>query len=240
MKILAIDTATKVASVAVLENNEILAEKSVMSNQNHSEVLLALIQEVLETAGLTIQDVEQYVISNGPGSFTGLRVSAATVKAFAYNNNSDIYEVCTLDSLAYNAFNEDIKDDKCTIVSIIDARRKQVYYGLYELENKNLNRVAEYDCIDFVDLLEILKTRNNANTTNNVYFVGDGVEIFKEQILENNYKILSDENVNAKASSLKFGIKEENKRNFKSSKLFYFKQSQAERELEEKLKNDKK
>ncbi len=232
MKILAIDTATKVASVAVLEDNKVLAEKSILSNQNHSEVLLNLIQEVLTNANITIKDIEEYAISNGPGSFTGLRVSAATIKAFAYKDNANIYEVCTLDSLAYNALNE---VNKGTIVSIIDARRKQVYYGIYELENNNLNLVTEYDCIDFVDVIEKLK--NSGNTE--VYFVGDGVEIFKEDILNNGFKILSDENVNAKASSLKYGINEENKRNFKSSKLFYFKQSQAERELEEKLKNDK-
>ncbi len=233
MKILAIDTATKVASVAILEDNNVLAEKSVMSNQNHSEVLLSLVQEVLETAGVTIKDIEEYAISNGPGSFTGLRVSAATIKGFAYKENSNIYEVCTLDSLAYNALSEIVKG---TVVSIIDARRKQVYYGIYELENNNINHLGEYDCIDFVELINILKTR----ASKDVYFVGDGVEIFKDEILNNGYKILSDENVNAKASSLKFGINDVNKRNFKSSKLFYFKQSQAERELEEKLKNVKK
>ncbi len=233
MKILAIDTATKVASVAVLENENVLAEKSILSNQNHSEVLLSLIQEVLKDANLTINDIEEYAISNGPGSFTGLRVSAATIKAFAYKSNLNIYEVCTLDSLAYNAIGE---VDKGTIVSIIDARRKQVYYGVYELENNNIKRVSEYDCIDFVDVIENLKNTES----NEVYFVGDGVEIFKEDILSNGFKILTDENVNAKASSLKYGVKEDNKRTFKSSKLFYFKQSQAERELEEKLKNDNK
>ncbi len=233
MKILAIDTATKVASVAVLENDKVLAEKSLMSNQNHSEVLLGLIQEVLKGAGLTIKDIEEFTISNGPGSFTGLRVSAATIKAFAYKNNLNIYEVCTLDSLAFNALNE---VEQGTVVSIIDARRKQVYYGIYKLEDSNVTLVSEYDCIDFVDVIEKLKN----NVTGDVYFVGDGVEIFKDVILENGYKVLSDENVNAKASSLKFGINEDNKRNFKSSKLFYFKQSQAERELEEKLKNDNK
>ncbi len=240
MKILAIDTATKVASVAVFEDNNVIIEKSVHSNQNHSEVLLGLIQEVLENANLTIGDIDEYAISNGPGSFTGLRVSAATIKAFAYKDNANIYEVCTLDSLAWNALNEVSKTSKSTIVSIIDARRKQVYYGIYELENDNVKLVSEYDCIDFVELLEILKNKNNTNDANDVYFVGDGVEIFKDDIFANNYKILSDENVNAKASSLRFGINENNKRNFKSSKLFYFKQSQAERELEEKLKNDKK
>ncbi len=235
MKILAIDTATKVASVAVLEDKNVLAEKSILSNQNHSEVLLNLIQEVLVNANLTIKDIDEYAISNGPGSFTGLRVSAATTKAFAYKENANIYEVCTLDSLAYNALSEVSDINKAIIVPIIDARRKQVYYGIYELENNNLNLVSEYDCIDFVDVIKELSNFKNTD----VYFVGDGVEIFKDEILQNGYKILSDENVNAKASSLKYGIKEENKRNFRNSKLFYFKQSQAERELEEKLKNDK-
>ncbi len=233
MKILAIDTATKVASVSVFEDNKVLAEKSILSNQNHSEVLLRLIQEVINEANLTIKDINGYAISNGPGSFTGLRVSAATVKAFAYKDNANIYEVCTLDSLAHNAIGE---VEKGTIVSIIDARRKQVYYGIYELENDKIKLVSEYDCIDFVEVIEKLKSTGNAD----VYFVGDGVEIFKDDILSNGFKILSDKNVNAKASSLKYGINEENKRNFKSSKLFYFKQSQAERELEEKLKNDNK
>ncbi len=226
MKILALETATKVCSVAILENDKVLVEKTVNSSQNHSEVLLPLIQEALESVGLTVKDIDEFAISNGPGSFTGLRVACATAKAFAFTEATNVYEVCTLDSLAYNAVAE---LDSATVISIIDARRKQVYFGIYDLINGNVVRKSEYNCIDFVDVLEIAKEYEN------VIFVGDGVPLFEKEILDEGFSILSTENINAKASSLVVGIKEENKRNFKSLKLFYFKKSQAERELEEKL-----
>ncbi len=227
MKILALETATKVCSVAVLEDEKVLIEKTVNSSQNHSEVLLDLVQETLESANLKVSDIDEFAISNGPGSFTGLRVACATAKAFAFTKNANVYEVCTLDALAYNATFE---CSEATVIPIIDARRKQVYFSVYNIKNDEVTRVEEYNCIDFVEVVE------KAKTYENVVFVGDGVELFKDEILENGFKVLTDENLNTKASSLKVGIKEENKRNFKSLKLFYFKKSQAERELEEKLK----
>ncbi len=226
MKVLALETATKVCSVAILEDNKVLIEKTVNSSQNHSEVLLDLVQETLKSADLSVGDIDEFAISSGPGSFTGLRVACATAKAFAFTEDACVYEVCTLDSLAYNAVSE---LEKATIIPIIDARRKQVYFSIYDLNNGTVTRKSEYNCIDFIEVLELAKEYEN------VVFVGDGVELFKDSILENGFKTLSEENVNAKASSLVVGFNEENKRNFKSLKLFYFKQSQAERELEERL-----
>ncbi len=227
MKILALETATKVCSVAILENNKILVEKTVNSSQNHSEVLLNLVQECLESLDIAVSDIDEFAISSGPGSFTGLRVACATAKAFAFTEQANVYEVCTLDALAYNAVKE---LEKATIIPIIDARRKQVYFSVYNLENSEVKRKLDYNCIDFVEVLELAKNYEN------VFFVGDGVEVFENEITENGFKTLSEENLNAKASSLLVGFNEENKRDFKSLKLFYFKKSQAEQELEEKLK----
>ncbi len=226
MKVLALETATKVCSVAILENNKVLIEKTVNSSQNHSEVLLDLIQDALNSVNLMVSDIDEFAISSGPGSFTGLRVACATAKAFAFTENACVYEVSTLDSLAYNAIKE---LENATIIPIIDARRNQVYFSIYELNNATISRKIDYNCIDFVEVLELAKAYEN------VVFVGDGVEIFKSSIIESGFKTLTEENINAKASSLVVGFKEENKRNFKSLKLFYFKKSQAERELEEKL-----
>ncbi len=226
MKILALETATKVCSVAILEDNKVLIEKTVNSSQNHSEVLLDLIQEALKSADLAVSDIDEFAISSGPGSFTGLRVACATAKAFAFTEKAWVYEVSTLDSLAYNAVGE-LK--KATIIPIIDARRQQVYFSVYELDNSNITRKIEYNCIDFTEVLDLAKGYEN------VFFVGDGVELFRDSILESGFKTLSEENINAKASSLVVGFNDANKRNFKSLKLFYFKKSQAERELEERL-----
>lgn len=233
MKILALDTATKVCSVAIIENDNILVENTINSGQNHSELLLGLIEKTLEDAKLEISDIDNFAISNGPGSFTGLRVACATAKAFAYTQNANVYEVCTLDSLAYNAT---VEHEKATVISIIDARRKQVYYAVYDLNQGNIERKLEYDCVDFTEVLELAKQYENQNQ--NVVFVGDAVELFKDDITAQGFNVLKDENVNAKAGSLKVGLKEENKKNFKSVKLFYFKKSQAERELEERLANN--
>lgn len=229
MKILALDTATKVCSVAVLEDDSVLIENTVYSDKNHSEIMLKLIDDTLKENALNIKDIDAFAISNGPGSFTGLRVSSATVRAFASVKNSDIYEVCTLDSLAYNSLNE---YENATVISIIDARRKEVYYGIYELNSNNIKPICDYYCIKFIELMDVAKKYEN------VVFVGDAVEMYKDAILEAGFKTLKDENLNAKASSLRIGIKEENRRNFRSTKLFYFKKSQAERELEEKMKNN--
>ncbi len=230
MKILALDTATKVASVAILEDDRVIAEKIISTNQNHSEIVLGLISDTLEEAKITLKDIEAFAISNGPGSFTGLRVASATIKAFAQAENNPIYEICTLDSLAKNVT---LEFEEATIFPIIDARRKQVYYGVYNLENNEIEQIADYGCEDFVKVLEMAKNYKN------VVFVGDGVELYKDVILESGFKVVSENNINAKASILQVGVLDKNLRNYKSTKLFYFKKSQAESELEEKLKNDK-
>ena len=122
MKILALDTATVVATVAIADEEKLYSETTIHSKKkNHSERLMLLIEEVLKNSGLELKDVDLFSCTVGPGSFTGLRIAIATVKGLAQSLNKPVIPLSTLEALAYNlSFCKEI------ICPIIDAQRDQV------------------------------------------------------------------------------------------------------------------
>lgn len=237
MKILALDSSSESATVAVLDDNKLLSEMTFNYKKQHSVIMLPMIDECLKNTGLTIDNIDGFVASKGPGSFTGLRIGMSTVKGLAQGTKKPFITICSLDALANNlCFADGI------ICPIMDALRGNVYSNLYSFDNSSMSIVAkeEPQIISMDDLIEKLKALDTK-----IYFVGDATYKYREKLEENLDNIFfapSHLNV-VKASSLgEIGIKHlENGEsdNVLSACPIYLRLSQAEREYEEKHGKDK-
>jgi tRNA threonylcarbamoyladenosine biosynthesis protein TsaB len=175
MKILALDSSGLVASVAVVEDDNLLGEYTVNYKKTHSQTLLPMLDEVARMIELDLNTIDLIAVSAGPGSFTGLRIGSATAKGIGLALDKKIVAVPTVDALAYNLWGvEDV------ICPIMDARRQQVYTGLYTFENGHMTCILPQCAIS---IEEIVARINNHGKK--VIFLGDGVPVFSEYISEN-------------------------------------------------------
>ena len=126
MKILAIDSSSLVASVAVVEDDIMVAEYTINHKKTHSQTLLPMINEISKMAEIDLSQVDAIAVSGGPGSFTGLRIGSATAKGLGMVWNKPLIHVPTVDAMAYNLYGTDK-----LICPMMDARRNQTYTGLY-------------------------------------------------------------------------------------------------------------
>lgn len=175
MKILALDSSGIVASVAVLENDILLAEYTVNYKKTHSQTLLPMLDEVVKMTELDMESVDAIAVAAGPGSFTGLRIGSATAKGLGLALKKPLIPVPTVDALAYNLY-----DTNGLICPIMDARRNQVYTGIYRYENHKLVVVEAQMAVSITELLEKLNAYGEMVT-----FLGDGVPVFGKTIEEN-------------------------------------------------------
>lgn len=171
MNILGIDSSGMVASVAIVSDDVVIAEYTMNHKKTHSETLLPMIDEIVKTSEMKLEDLDAIAIASGPGSFTGLRIGAATAKGLALAIDKPIVPVKTCEGLAYNMWGAD-----GLVCPIIDARRNQVYTGLYQVQG-NVEVVMEQTPMDIHELIEYI---NKAAHT--VTFLGDGVPIYEETI----------------------------------------------------------
>lgn len=174
MKVLGLDSSGLVASVALVEEDNLLAEYTVNYKKTHSQTLLPMLDEISEMIQLDLGSVDAIAVAAGPGSFTGLRIGSATAKGLGLALKKMLIPVPTLDALAYNLF-----DHKDIICPIMDARRNQVYTGIYAFENHEMQILQESDAYDIVELIEKLNALGKA-----VVFLGDGVAVHREVIEE--------------------------------------------------------
>lgn len=165
MIILAISTSSNTCSVSLLEDNKCIKELNINNEKTHSEKLMPLIDELFTSVGLTLKDVNLIACDNGPGSFTGLRIGIATVKALAEVQGIPVIGCSSLDALSYNVQNSEY------ICSLIDARNNQVYCAIF---NSNHDLISDYMADDINNLLQIFAKYNN------ITFVGDGFETHKD------------------------------------------------------------
>ena len=138
MIILSIDSSSKVATAALLNNDEVLGEYVLNNKREHSVLLMPMIENLLKDCNLTINDVDGYVVSKGPGSFTGLRIGMATIKGLSFGSSKPYISISTLDALAYSSINFN-----GLICPIMDALRENVYTGLYKNNNGELENILE-------------------------------------------------------------------------------------------------
>ena len=171
MKILGIEASSLVASVAVLDGDVITAEYTVNYKKTHSQTLMPMLAAVAEMTELDLNTLDAIAISGGPGSFTGLRIGSATAKGLGLALDKPLIEVPTLDATAWQL-------GFCAhlICVIMDARRDQVYTGLYYNRGR-LETVMESDAMAIADLLELVKARQEKTV-----FLGDGVPVHREAI----------------------------------------------------------
>lgn len=192
MKIIGIDSSGLVASVAILEDNKLVAEYTVNNKKTHSQTLLPMLEEIVASSGLDMKEIDAIAIAAGPGSFTGLRIGSATAKGLGLALKKPIVPVSTLEALAYNLYGTD-----SLVCPIMDARRNQVYTGIYEFSKKEVefSRDADtensgcYYCEYQINVIkeacavpieEIVQDLNEKGRE--VIFLGDGVPVFAEQL----------------------------------------------------------
>ncbi len=172
MNILAVDTSTLVLSVAVLDEQKVLGEKSTNLKKNHSVRLMPAIDELLHDLDLTLADMDLLTVTAGPGSYTGVRIGVTTVKTFAYALDKPFIGVSTLEVLAMNGIHF-----SGLIVPLLDARRKQVYSAIYQAKDGRLQEQLSEQIIPLETLLEQLKDQPKE-----VLFLGDDVFPFIPEI----------------------------------------------------------
>ncbi|MGM9639819.1 MAG: tRNA (adenosine(37)-N6)-threonylcarbamoyltransferase complex dimerization subunit type 1 TsaB [Faecousia sp.] len=164
MRILAFETSAKAASVALLEEDCLLAESYQNTGLTHSQTILSMAQNLLTTCGLTPKDVDVVAVAGGPGSFTGIRIGVAAAKGFAWGRELPLYGVSTLESMALS-----LGASSGILCPVMDARRSQVYNALFRAEGGVLTRLRPDRAISLKELGEDLE-----NFREEVFFVGDG------------------------------------------------------------------
>lgn len=228
MLVLAIDTATKIGSVALYDDKiGVIGEINLYVKVNHSNVIMDAVDSLFKLSGLTIKDVDRIAVTIGPGSFTGIRIGTAIAKGLAYSLKKPIVGVNELDVLAHMGENrEDI------IVPLIDARKERVYFSKYRYVDSILLREEEYKDGELRDVLEELKGKK-------VTFIGDGATVNEKlinEILEKDYNIYSKANSIPRAgvaAQISLHLPEDN---LYTLEPLYVNKSQAEREKEEREK----
>ena len=136
MKVLAVDTSTRCCSVAYKDGDRTAAEFSYVSGQTHSKHLMSIIGHILAVADVTLEDVDFLVVGLGPGSFTGLRIGISTMQGMSMATGLPLLGFSGLEALAWQ-----VAEAGCLICPMIDARRKEVYYGRYRFKDKRLSQV---------------------------------------------------------------------------------------------------
>ncbi len=176
MRILGIDSSGLVAGVAIEEDGKLISEYMIRNKLTHSQTLLPMIDEMMQTSKTSKEEIEAIAISEGPGSFTGLRIGAATAKGLAYGLGIPVIPVSSLLGLAFN-----LRLAGGVVCSIMDARRSEVYYGVYEYPETEVipQKLCDEGAAPIADLLEKL-----ADLNKRVIFVGDGVPVFCDTIRE--------------------------------------------------------
>lgn len=171
MRILAIESSAVTASIAILTDDVLTAEYTVNYKKTHSQTLLPMIDEVCKMTETDVDTVDLIAVSAGPGSFTGLRIGAATGKGIALALHKKMAAVPTLKAMAYNVYGT-----KSLICPVMDARRQHLYTGIYRFDDMgNLCEIAEQGLLSYEELVEKLNALGEP-----VIFVGDGIEPAKE------------------------------------------------------------
>lgn len=174
MRILALDSSGLVATVAVIEDENMMAEYTVNYKKTHSQTLLPMLDEIVKMTELDLGTIDAIAVAGGPGSFTGLRIGSATAKGIGLALGKPLIHVPTLDALAYNLYGTDK-----VICPIMDARRNQVYTGIYEFSNDAFRVMVKQKAVSIDDIVGALNKIGRE-----VIFLGDGVPVYRKRIAE--------------------------------------------------------
>ena len=231
MKILSLDSTSVTASVAITENFEIVAENFINNGLTHSQTLMPLVEKSVNESGFSLNDIDVFAVTSGPGSFTGVRIGIASIKGMADALKKDCFTVSTLEAIA-----QPLKNEDCIACAVMDARCNQVYTAIFE----NGNRLCEDKAVLIDELGEELK-----QFSKKIVFIGDGAKICYDKLnsIIDDVEI-ADENIRfVHASSIGMLTEEKianGEKTINSANLvpFYLRLPQAERELNNKLKKN--
>ncbi|MFV0362572.1 MAG: tRNA (adenosine(37)-N6)-threonylcarbamoyltransferase complex dimerization subunit type 1 TsaB [Suipraeoptans sp.] len=236
MRVLAIDSSSLVASVALVDEETTIAEYTINYKKTHSQTLLPMLDEVKKMLDLDMNTIDAIAVSEGPGSFTGLRIGASTAKGLGLALDIPLVAIPTLEGMAYN-----LLGNNKLVCPIMDARRNQVYTGVYRVEDKVqilLNQSA-------LDIYELMNKINSLREP--VIFLGDGVPVFRDIIKEKTEVevTFAKSHVNRQRASAYATLALSYIKNGKtiSADMFrpdYLRESQAERERRERTLENKK
>ena len=232
MKILALDSSGMAASVAVVEDENMLAEYTVNYKKTHSQTLLPMLDAAVQMIQLKLDTIDAIAVASGPGSFTGLRIGSATAKGLGLALDKPIIGVPTTQALAYNLYGAG-----GVVCPIMDARRNQVYTGIYGFENGHLEILEDQMAADIYQVIEKLNALKCP-----VIFTGDGISVYRE-VIDQNIQVpaeyapahLNRQRASAVAALAMEYLKEGRVQTAAEHRPEYLRMSQAERERQERL-----
>ena len=224
MLVLAIDTATKIASVALYDDKiGVVGEINLYVKLNHSNVIMTAIDNLFKMTNLKIQDVDKVAVTLGPGSFTGIRIGVAIAKGLVFGTDKKIVGINELDVIAYNA-----EGREEIIVPLIDARKERVYASSYIFEKEKLKRLTDYVNSGLEDILKELEDKK-------AIFIGDGAiaykNIIEEKLKENAFVFSKTSSIPRAVVAAKLACEKEGD-NLYTLEPYYVNKSQAEIEKE--------
>ncbi len=235
MKILALESTAKVASVAVTDDEKLLAGETSDGCFTQSEVLLPTVMKLLSACALSFSDIDLFAVTRGPGSFTGVRIGVATVKGLAFGRNVPCVGVSTLTSLA-----ENLHGFEGLIVPVMDARRNEVYTAVFQGTKDGVSRLCEDMAISISALRDMLEKTD----IRPIYFVGDGYEPVMGALADCGLSILEtpkELRLESAYSTARVALREYRSGQFVSDRDLspsYLRLPQAERERLERLKQN--
>ena len=189
MNILGIDTTTKIASCSVLNNKKYYI-KSIDNEITHSEKLLPIIDETLIESGTDLDGINILACINGPGSFTGLRIGLATIKAFAQVKDLPIFSISSINLITYTAYKKLEENNEAYILSLIDARNNRVYYGINKLSFKDnkvlIEKIKDIDNDTLDNVVSIIK-----DNYKDLIIAGNCIDKFKDTLSTISNKLLN-------------------------------------------------
>lgn len=172
MKILAVDSSGLVASVAIVENDNLIAEYTVNYKKTHSQTLLPMLDEIVKMTDTDLNSIDAIAVAKGPGSFTGLRIGAATVKGLGFALKKPVIGIPTVEGLAANLYGS-----SALVCPLMDARRNQVYTGIYRFRQGGMEVVKAQVAVSIEEIINALNLIGEE-----VVFLGDGVPVYREII----------------------------------------------------------
>lgn len=191
MKILSIDTSSKICGVSILDDRKLICNLDKVTEKSHSENLMPMVEEAFNKANCYLRDIDLIVCDVGPGSFTGIRIGVATAKGFVDSLGTNCVGISSLEALAYsihlehkNSKNLETENSNSNLIcSILDCKNNNCYFALYQSENGELTTLIEPEAECLKDALSIVRTYCEDNFENaSITFVGDGSESFRKEI----------------------------------------------------------
>ncbi|MCM8793988.1 MAG: tRNA (adenosine(37)-N6)-threonylcarbamoyltransferase complex dimerization subunit type 1 TsaB [Candidatus Omnitrophica bacterium] len=172
MKILSLDTSTKILTMAINEDREVIFEFEYAVEYSGNKILFSLMEEMFKKTHISLKEIELFAVGIGPGSFTGTRLATTVMNTFAYLQNKPLIGVSTLDTIAYN-----LKGEIEELISpILDAKRGNLYAAIYCKRNEKLERISEYLLVSLEDLCKKIDKK--------IFFLGEGINLYRREILK--------------------------------------------------------